>query len=146
MAPKSKKPVVVASMSEEAPARDPLPPLFPTLSFESLADLSRDNLAAVAKANQVFAEGMQAIGDEIMTYAKSTLETAGQTATALLGARTLDEVIQLNSDLAKTSMETLLARSAKISEMGVTLASETLAPIGDQVEATLAKLKQPLAA
>jgi phasin family protein len=89
---------------------------------------------------------MQAIGQELLTYAKNSLESASHTATALLEAKTLDEVIQLNTDLAKSSFEALLARSAKISEMGVTIASEALAPWGGRMEATLAKFAKSPAA
>ena len=56
------------------------------------------------------------------------LDSASQTATALLGAKTFDEVVQLNTELAKASLEALLARSAKLSEMGVSLASGAFAP------------------
>ena len=67
-------------------------------------------------------------------------------ATALLGAKTLDEVLQLNSDLAKVSLEALIARSAKLSEMGVSVASGAFKPLGSHFEATLSKLAKPLAA
>jgi phasin family protein len=121
-------------------------PMFSGMNLESFADLGRENIAAVTRANVVWSEGVQAIGQEILTYAKSSLASASHTATALLGAKTLDEVIQLNSDLAKATLETLVERSAKLSEMGVSLANEAMAPLGGRVEATLAKLGRPLAA
>jgi hypothetical protein len=40
----------------------------------------------------------------------------------------------------------MLARSAKLSEMGVSVANEALAPLGGRVEATFAKFTKPLAA
>ncbi|HUZ73135.1 MAG TPA: phasin family protein [Stellaceae bacterium] len=148
MPAKSKKSTVVATAMIEGPESTPAAAPFPTLgldslSLESLADLGRENLAAVAQANRALSEGMQAIGQEILLYARSSLESASQTATALLGAKTLDEVIQLNSDLAQESLKALLARSAKLSEMGVTVASETLAPLGVRVEATITKFAKP---
>ena len=83
-------------------------------------------------------EGCEAIGQEIIAYARSSLESASQTATALLGAKTLEEVIQLNTDLAKRSFETLVERSAKLSEMGVTARQRGAGAAGRPVEATLA--------
>jgi phasin family protein len=121
------------------------PPSFKPMSLEALADISRANLEAMTKANRVLAEGLQALSKEILTYARSSLEHASQTATALLGAKTFDEVIQLNNDLAKSNLETMLARSAKLSEMGVTIASDALAPLGGRVEATLAKFTKAAA-
>ncbi len=52
-------------------------------------------------------------------------------------------MIQLNSDLAQESLKALLARSAKLSEMGVTVASEAFAPLGVRVEATITKFAKP---
>jgi len=121
------------------------PPSFKPMSLEALADISRANLEAMTKANRVLAEGLQALGKEILTYARSSLEHASQTAAALLGAKTFDEVIQLNNDLAKSNLETMLARSAKLSEMGVTIASDALAPLGGRVEATFAKFTKAAA-
>lgn len=145
MAAKSKKAVpaamaAAADIDIESEGAAGWAPLFSPMSLDSLADLSRDNLAAMTKANLALSEGLQAIGHEILAYATSTLESASQTATALLGAKTLDEVIQLNSDLAKSALGTMVERSAKLSEMGVALASETFAPLGGRVEATLGKL------
>ena len=141
MAAKSKKTVAAApDIGIESEAAGGMAALFSPMSFDSLADLSRDNFAAVTKANRALSDGLQAIGHEILAYATSSFESASQTATALLGAKTLDEVIQLNSELAKSALGTLVERSAKLSEMGVALASETFAPLGGRVEATLTKL------
>jgi hypothetical protein len=143
MPAKSKKSTVATIVPIDAPEGAPNPAPFPSLSLESLADLGRENLAAVAEANRALSEGMQAIGQEILLYARTSLESASHTATALLGAKTLDEVIQLNSDLAQESLKALLTRSAKLSEMGVTVASETLAPLGVRMEATITKFAKP---
>lgn len=114
--------------------------------YEALADLGRGNLAAALRANAVFAEGMEAIGQEVMAYARNSLETVAEAATALLAAKTLEDVVQLHSDFAKASFDRMMASSTKLSEMGVKVADEALGPIGDRVEATFRKLGKPLAA
>ena len=114
--------------------------------YEELADLRRENFTAVLRANAAFAEGMEAIGKEVMAYARNSFEMAAEAATALLAAKTLDDVVQLNSDFAKASFDRMIAGSTKLSEMGVKVANEALTPIGDRVEATFQKLGKPLAA
>ena len=114
--------------------------------YEELADLGRENFAAVWRANAAFSEGMEAIGKEVMGYARNSLENAAEAATALLAARTFEDLVQLNSDFAKASFERMVARSTKLSEMGVKVANEALTPLGDRVEATFRKLGKPLAA
>jgi len=148
MVAKLKKPVD-ATVVAEHPAKaieGTAAALFPTLNYDEFTELGRENLSAVVKANEAFSEGIEAIGKEILGYARSSLESASQAAAALLGAKTLDEVVQLNTELAKSSIETMLQRSAKLSELGVSVANETLAPFGGRVEAAIAKLTKQLAA
>lgn len=142
MVAKSKKPGLptVAAAGGGSAHRAPM-----SLGFESLADLGRENLAAVTKANLALSQGLGAIGDELFDYAKSAIAKAGQAATALLGAKTFDEVIELNNALAKTAMESLIAQSTKLSELGITTTNQTLAPLGGRFEATVASLRHSTA-
>lgn len=118
----------------------------PFVSYEELADLGRENFAAVLKANAALSEGLEAIGKEVIVYARASFEKAAETATALLGAKTMEDVLQLNAEFAKANLERLFERSAKLSEMGVKLANEALTPLGGRVEATIQTLSKPLAA
>jgi phasin family protein len=114
--------------------------------YEELADLGRENMAALLRANAALSAGLEEIGKEVILYARGSFEQAAETATALLGAKTFQDVFQLNSEFAKAHIERMLAGSAKFSEMSVKLANEALAPIGGRVEATIHKLAKPLAA
>jgi phasin family protein len=139
---KTKKPAAPATVAKtngEAAAA-----LF--AGYEELADLGRENMAAVLRANATLTSGLEAIGKEVILYARSSFEQAAETATALLGAKTFEDVFQLNSEFAKSNFERLLERSTKLSEMSVKLANEALAPLGGRVEATIHKLAKPLAA
>jgi phasin family protein len=138
---KTKKPAVAATSAKangEAAAV-----LF--AGYEELADLGRENMAAVMRANTALSSGLEAIGKEVILYARSSFEQAAETATALLGAKTFEDVFQLNSQFAKDNFERMIERSAKLSEMGIKLANEALAPLGGRVEATIHKLGKPLA-
>lgn len=129
MAVKSKKhslPVELASLVS-APAAA-AKPAFPPMSLELLADLGRENLAAVTKANLALSEGIQAMSQEIFGFAQLSFASAAKTASALLSAKTLDEVVELSGAHARSSFETLAERSARLGEMGVNIASEALAP------------------
>jgi phasin family protein len=110
--------------------------------YDQLADLGRENFAAVLRANAALSEGFEAIGKEVILYARRSFEQAAETATALLGAKTLEDVFQLNSEFAKANLERLIERSAKLSEMSVKVANEALAPLGGRVEATIHTLSR----
>jgi phasin family protein len=146
MATKVKKPATIEAGAAEIEGAAPAAPAAVFAGYDELADLGRENFAAVLRANAAFTEGLEAIGKEVMSYARTSLETTAETATALLAAKTFEDVLQLNSDFAKASFERMIAGSTKLSEMGVKVANEALAPLGDRVEATLQKLGKPVAA
>jgi phasin family protein len=114
--------------------------------YEQWTDLGRENFAAVLRANAALSQGLEEIGKEVILYARRSFEQAAETATALLGAKTFEDVFQLNSEFAKANLEGLIAGSAKLSEMGVKLANEAMAPLGGRVEATIHKLSKPIPA
>jgi len=114
--------------------------------YEELADLGRENFAAVLRANAAFSEGLEAIGKELIVYARTSFESAAETAAALLGAKTFEDLVQVNTDFAKAYVERLIERSQKLSEMSMKVANETLAPLGSRVEAAVQKFGKPLAA
>jgi hypothetical protein len=133
MASKSKKHTLLAgpvsSPSASAPASAPtVKPFLPPVSLESLAGLGRENLAAMTKANLALTEGMQAVSQEIFGLAQLSIARAAKTASALLAARTLDELVEVSSAHTRANFETLAERTAKLGEMGVSIATETLAP------------------
>lgn len=114
--------------------------------YEQLADLGRENFAAVMQANAALTEGLDAIGKEMMVYARSSFERYAETAAALLSAKTLEDVLQLQTDFAKGSFERLIERSTKLSEMGMRVANEAFAPLGGRVEAAFQRLSKQAAA
>jgi phasin family protein len=140
---KTKKPAIAVAATSPKANGEPAAALF--AGYEELADLGRENMAAVMRANTALSSGLEAIGKEVILYARSSFEQAAETATALLGAKTFEDVFQLNSQFAKANIERMIEGSAKLSEMGIKLANEALAPLGGRVEATIHKLGRPLA-
>jgi phasin family protein len=145
MVAKSKKPAAVAAAGEIAD-NGVLPNLFQAFPYEAFApygafaEAGRDNFAALVKANGAVAEGLEALSKEVVLYTKASLDSAGQTAKALLAAKSFEDVVQVQTAFAKEAIEAFVDRSAKLSEMGLKVANDAFAPLGGRVEATLAKL------
>jgi phasin family protein len=114
--------------------------------YEELAQLGHGHFDAVVQANTVLAKGAEEIGRELMDYAQATLEQTAVTAKALLGARTFQDVVLLNSDFAKGSVERFLENSAKLSDLGARLATEAFEPLSARVTLTIEKMVKPAAA
>jgi len=149
MAAKAKKSsdiVPAARLGASAPESDaagPYPPHFPGVSYADLASFGRENIEAAVKSNAALSAGIEAIGQEFMAYARTALKSASETAHGLLGARTLEDVVRLQTDLAKRNFDGLVAGSVKLSELGASLAGEAFAPWEGRVEAVMAHFTYP---
>ena len=139
MAAKSKKSLHPMTLPAAAPPPAPPAPPPPALSYEALAAFGREAIAAAVQSNAALSAGIEAMGQELMLCARDTLQSASETARGLLGAKTLDDVIRLQTALAHRSFATLVAGSLKLSELGAALAAETCAPWEGRVEATMAR-------
>ena len=89
------------------------------------------------------AKGLEAIGQEVVGYAQDSLESAVSAARALIGARSLIDVIALNRDFTQTALESFLAKSARLSEIGIRTASEAFAALGQRLLGTRQKMGRP---
>ncbi len=104
------------------------PAAMPELSYAAFAAATREQIEAAVKTNVALNAGIEAIGREVMGYARAALEAVSVTARGLLGARTLEDVVRLQADLAKRNMDELIAGSVKLSELGCSMAAEAFAP------------------
>ena len=65
---------------------------------------------------------------EMAGLAFSGIDTAARAATKMLGVKTLSDAIDVNAGFACSSLDALVGGSAKLSELGVKLATETSRP------------------
>jgi phasin family protein len=115
-------------------------------AYDELSQLGQGNLEAVVAANQALAKGAEEISKEIFGIAQTSFENAASVAQAFMGAKTLQDVIELNNAVAKNALEHFLANSAKLSEMAFKVTSEAAQPLKARVDAAIEKLAKPLAA
>jgi len=144
MAPKAKKPAVTLAVAAPI-ASEAAAPAAAHGYYDTLEQLSRDNLAAVLKANAALAEGIEALAKEASSYARDGFSAAGEAAKGLLAAKTFDQVIEIQASLAKSGLEALMAGGARLSELGIAAAQGVWTPIGSRVEAALASLSKSAA-
>src|SRR5258708_20255658 len=108
MATKVKKPATAETVAPELNGVAAAVPPVLFAGYEEFADLGRENFAAVLRANAALTEGIEAIGKEVMGYTRSSFETAAEAATALLAAKTFEDVVQLNTAFANATFAPLI--------------------------------------
>jgi hypothetical protein len=116
---------VAASPGVAAPAKNP--------SGAELADFGREVFAALVQSQTAVARGLEALSVEVTGLTISGIDTATRTATDMLGVKTLSDAIELNAGFTRSSFDTLVGGSAKLSELGMKLATEASQPILTQL-------------
>jgi hypothetical protein len=76
-------------------------------------------------------KGFQALAAEMMEYSKAAFDDAIRTWEQLIGVRSLEQAIQIQSDYAKRVYENHMAELKKLGEMTVGMARDASKPVED---------------
>ena len=97
-------------------------------NFDELHKLGKDNMDIAMKSFGTVSKGVQAIAAEWADYSKKSFEEGSAAAEKLLGAKSLEKAIEIQTDYAKTAYEGFVAQATKIGELYADLAKETYKP------------------
>ena len=115
-------------------------------SYDELTALGKDNLDALVRASTVMVKGFETLGREFASYGQASIEKSVANTQALFGAKTLRELVELQSEFAKEAFDAWVEQGTKVGELGVKVANEAFGPIQDQVQVAVEKLLKPVAA
>jgi len=127
------EPVRPAAKPMAAPGVEALAHTAKSASSEDLADFGREAFAALVQSQTALARGLEALGAELAGLALSGIDAAARAATDMLTVKTLFDAIEVNAGFSRSSLDALLARSAKLSELGAKLAADASRPILTQL-------------
>lgn len=115
-------------------------------SVDDATKLGKDQVDAIVTASNVAAKGFEAINAELLAFTKSQFEDQISVTKAMMGVKTLQDLIELQNDFAKNTFEAYTAHTTKISEVAAKTAQDAFAPINAQIQSAVEKLVKPLAA
>ncbi len=110
-----------------------------TPSFEDFQKLSKQQLDAVSAATATVAKGLQEIAAESSEYSKKSFAQGSAVFEKLLGAKSVETAIQIQTEFAKSSYEGFVAQASRINEIYVKMASEAFKPVENAFVAAQAK-------
>ncbi|WP_158240509.1 phasin family protein [Telmatospirillum siberiense] len=108
--------------------------------YEDLLQFNQQNLEALFRSADIVARGVQDLSQSVVALAQGSFEDSLSAGKALAGAKTLKEVIDLSSSLAKSNFDKLVVESQKLGELSSKLAEEAIAPINKRVDAAVQSL------
>ena len=97
-------------------------------NLEDVQKLSKDNMDATMKSFGALSKATQTIAAEFADYSKKSFEDSTKVMEKLLGVKTLDKAIEIQTDYAKTAYEGFVAQATKIGELYADLAKESYKP------------------
>ncbi|MGA7655353.1 MAG: phasin family protein [Methylocella sp.] len=105
--------------------------------FEDIQKFGKEQFDAAAAATTTFTKTLQAIATETADYSKKSFESNSAFVEKLLGAKSYESAIQIQSEYWKSSYAGFVAEATKLSELYSSLAKEAFKPI----EAAFAKVQ-----
>jgi hypothetical protein len=122
---------------------DPLPPRRASeegrvmvKNFDEMQKLGRENMDATLKSFGALTKSAQAIVIEMADFSKKSFEDGTKVLEKLLGAKSLEKAIEIQTDYAKSSYEAFVAEATKLGELYADLAKETYKPFESYLSKT----------
>jgi hypothetical protein len=98
-------------------------------SFEDMQKFGKDNADATMKTLGAVSKSVQVIAAEMVDYSKKAFEDGAAATEKLLGAKSLEKAVEVQSDYVKTAYEGFMAQTAKLGQLYSDLAQETYKPL-----------------
>ncbi len=114
--------------------------------YDEISQINKQNFDAMVQSSSIFAKGCESITKEFFSYSQNALEMSFKGTKAMLGATSIKDVVDLQSEIARKSFDTAMAESAKLTEMSVEVTNKAFKPLQDQVNVAVGKITKPLAA
>ena len=92
------------------------------------------NTEALVESLTIAGKGVEAINTEATTFAKTTLENGVATAQAFAGAKSLQEMVELQTNFAKSTMDAYLGELTTLTGLTTGLVKDTTKPINDRAQ------------
>ncbi len=110
-----------------------------TRAYGEFSKFGQETLGVYMKAGEIFVKGAENIGQAYFKLAKTTAERNAEAAKAVLAAKTLNDVVDVQNDFARESYQTLFSEGTKISELSLKVAHEAFEPLKEQMEGSIEK-------
>ena len=114
-------------------------------AFEDAGSVSKDTYEAFVSSFNITAKGLEGVTAESTAFAKKSLEDLVAVSKAVVGAKSLREVVDLQNDYTKAAFDAFLAYTNKIGEMTVQFTQEAVEPVSAQLGTVFKKFAQPVA-
>jgi phasin family protein len=95
---------------------------------EQMQKMSKDSMDMAMASFGTWTKNAQAIATEVADYSKKSFEGSAAAWEKLIGAKSLEKAMEVQSEYLKSSYEDFVAQSTKLGELYAGLAKEAYKP------------------
>jgi len=106
---------------------------------EEFMSFGQGNVEAVMRSGRIWSEGVQDLGKSFAASAQAQFDQAMSTFKALAGVKSLKEAMDLQANLARSSVETAVNETSRLTDASMKLAEQAFAPITQRVTLAVEK-------
>jgi phasin family protein len=112
-----------------------------TASLSELNAEGKQNLDAMVASAAAAQKGAESLGQQALAYGKTSWESGVAAAQSMAKARSVQELIELQTSYTKSALETYLAEMSKASDVFTASVKDSFKPINERVTATVEKFQ-----
>lgn len=112
-----------------------------TQSFDQIVAFGKENVDAFVKSSSLAVKGIEELTKAYTALANAQIEQTVAATKALTAVKSPTEFQTVYSNLAKTSLETLVAEGRKLQELTSTVVTNSAAPITARIQAVAGSFK-----
>ena len=104
-------------------------------NYDQFMNFSKDTAEAMIKAANAAGKGIETINGEFFAYARKSLEDSITATKAILGSKSVDEAVQLQSEFGRAAFETYVDELAKFGDLALATTKDAAMPLQARVSA-----------
>jgi phasin family protein len=110
-------------------------------TIDEMTDMARGNVEAMLASARAASTGIEAVAAHISEVSRKSFEEASSVAKSFAAAKSPNELMQLQSDFAKTQFDTVVAEMSKMTEMMMKISGDVFEPMQNRIAIATDKMK-----
>jgi hypothetical protein len=106
-----------------------------------LSEITRGNAEAIAVSSKLAATGLESLGREAAEYGRKNFADASAAFQSLTAVRSPTDLFKLQSELVRSTFDTLLKQSSTLGDHLVELSGQIATPLADRYVAAVERVK-----
>lgn len=105
-------------------------------SYDQFALFGKENMEAFIAAGNLYAKGWESLTAELLAFSKQNVEDSVAATKAMMSAKTVQEMWDLQTTFARSWMDGMVNESTKVGEIASKLTTEAMEPISARMTAS----------